>query len=160
LKAFKVFEVQNFERGVDPMDSMKLGDVKGRLLEKYKKETFQTMVEIINTYGGEGPYFITEDIGLSQRDGFKIVFYQYDPIQSRFKISEDRVRYYIEYNNETERFFVGWEQFDIDGKWRDRQWTGTIPFSNKNIQSIIEAKHILIDYIKSNKPIEGTLNLP
>ena len=60
MKAFKVFETQNFERGADPMDSMKLGDVKGRLLEKYRKEAIQAMEEVIDTYGGDGPYFIGE----------------------------------------------------------------------------------------------------
>jgi hypothetical protein len=179
LKAFKVFETQNFERGADPKDSMKLGDVKGRLLKKYRKEAIQAIEEVVNTYGGDGPYFIDKEeeneIKLSSTpSGFKIALYREDPIQSRFKISEDKVRYYIEYNAEARAFhadtralFVGWEQFDIDGKWRDRQWTGVIPYriegmirTSGDIETIEEAKLILIDYIQSNKPLEGPINNP
>lgn len=181
MKAFKVFETQNFERGADPKDSMKLGDVKGRLLEKYRKEAIQAMEEVIDTYGGYGPFFpdntIDKDanrIKITPEDtGFKIAIYQNTPIQSKWKISDSGVRYYIEYNAEARAFhadtralFVGWEQEDKDGKWRDRQWTGVIPYtiegitrkSGNNIETINEAKLILIDYIKSNKPLEGPLN--
>jgi hypothetical protein len=160
LKAFKVFERINFERGSDPKDSMSLGDVKGRLLEKTKKEATQAMEYVLDTYGGDGPFYYDED-----PTGFKIAIYQDTPIVSRLKLGGDEVRYFIEYNVDTKQFFVGWEQEDVDGKWKARQWTSVIPFSiegisrrNGDIETIEEAKLILIDYIKSNKPLTGTLN--
>jgi hypothetical protein len=157
LKAFKVFETQHFERGIDPRDSMKIGDVKGRLLKKRTEEATQAIDEILDTYGGDGPYFIDTD---KEIPGFKIALYQDEPIQSQFKISDSEVRYYIEYNAETEALFVGWEQYDKDGKWKDRQWTSKIPFApgervgESDIKTIKQAKQILINYIKSNKLVQ------
>lgn len=157
MKAFKVFETQQFERGIDPKDSMKLGDVKGRLEKKTREEATQAIDEILEIYGGDGPYFIENTRGEKEDPGFKIALYQDGPVQSRFKINDNEVRYYIEYNTEDEKLFVGWEQYDIDGKWRDRQWTSKIPFApgegigESEIKTIKQAKQILIDYIKSNK---------
>jgi len=160
LKAYKVFEAQRFERGADPMDSMKIGDVQGRLLKIRRTEAIEAIEEVLNTYGGDGPFFYEEDDA-----GFKIAIYQDTPIQSRFKIEGggNEIRYYIEYaygkQKGEEAFFAGWEQEDIDGKWKDRQWTSKLPGSGNNIETIEQAKQILIDYIKdNNKPLEGSLN--
>lgn len=164
MKAFKVFETQNFERGIDPKDSMKLGDVMGRLLKIRRAEATQAMEEILNTYGGDGPFFFDKD---DDETGFKIGIYQDTPIQSRYSLGGNEVRYYIEFNVTTEAFFVGWEQEDKDGRWKDRQWTSKIPFSieglsrsSGDIKTTDEAKQILINYIQGNKPLKGTLNKP
>jgi hypothetical protein len=158
LKALKVFETQHFERGANPKDAMSIGDVKGRLLKIRKEEATKAIDEILDTYGGDGPFFIDADEDIL---GFKIALYQDDPIQSRFKINDSEVRYYIEYNAETKALFVGWEQYDKDGKWKDRQWTSKIPFaidniirSSGDIETVDEAKQILIEYIKSNKRLK------
>lgn len=150
MKAFKVFETQEFERGIDPMDSMKLGDVRGRLLKIRKTETVQAMEEILNTYGGDGPFFYDEDEG-----GFKIGIYLDTPNYSKFKIYKDgETRYYMEYaygmKLGEESFFVGWEQEDTDEKWKDRQWTSKIPGTGEGIKTTEKAKEILIDYIVTN----------
>lgn len=138
------------------MDSMKLGDVQGRLLKIRRAEAIQAMEEILDTYGGDGPFFMDED-----DNGFKIFIYRDEPIQSRYQLKggNPEIRYYIEYNAETEVFFVGWEQEDSDGKWKDRQWTSKIPFGKINIMKSVgdiktteQAKHIMIEYIRDNKP--------
>jgi len=152
LKAFKVFETQRFERGIDPMDSMKIGDVQGRLLKIRKAETTQAMEEILDTYGGDGPFFYDED-----EAGFKIAIYQEGPIQSKYQIvgGGNEVRYFIEYaygkKLGEDTFFVGWEQEDENGKWWDRQWTSKLPGTGKSIKTLDQAKQILINYIQKNK---------
>ena len=160
MKAFKVFERINFERGSDPRDSMSLGDVKGRLLKKVKEEATQALEEVLDTLGGDGPFYYDED-----PTGIKIAIYQDTPIDSKLKLGTNEARYFIEFNVDTEQFFVGWEQEDVDGKWKARQWTSVIPFriegivrANGDIKTIEEAKYILIDYIKNNQPLKGPLN--
>lgn len=157
MKAFKVFETQQFERGIDPKDSMKLGDVLGRLLKIRRAEAIQAMEEILNTHGGDGPFFFDKD---DDETGFKIAIYQDTPIQSRFSLGGNEVRYFIEFNVTTESFFVGWEQEDKDGKWKERQWTSKISAFGGDIKTTDQAKQTLIDYIQSNKPLKGTLNEP
>jgi hypothetical protein len=159
LKALKVFEKLEFERGIDPKDSMRIGDVQGRLLKARRAEALEAMEEILNTYGGDGPFLFDEDTpnGLNPDSGFKIGIYQEGPIQSRFKIvgGGNEIRYYIEYAygklKGEEAFFAGWEQEDTDGKWKDRQWTSKLPGTGESIKTIEQAKQILIDYIKTNK---------
>ena len=154
MKAFKVFETQNFERGTDPRDAMSIGDVIGRRLEIRKKEATQAIDEILEIYGGDGPYFIEDTRGNKDSPGFKIALYQEGPFKSSFKINDDEVRYYIEYNAEDDKLFVGWEQWDIDKRWRDRQWTSKLLFISepRDIKTIEKAKQTLIHYIESNKP--------
>ena len=154
MRAFKVFETQKFERGIDPKDSMSIGDVSGRLMKKYREEAIQAMEEILDTYGGDGPFFLDKHL---DDTGFKIAIYRDEPIQSKYQIqgANPEIRYYMDYNIETEAFFVGWEQEDVDGKWRDRQWTSKLTGTGNNIETIEQAKHILIDYIQGNKSIQN-----
>lgn len=159
MKAFKVFETQNFERGGDPMDTLKLGDVQGRLLKIRRAEAIQAMEEILEAYGGDGPFFYNKGDG-DDETGFKIGIIQDDPIYSRFKLDDggNDIRYYIEFNVTEENFYVGWEQENKYGRWMERQWTSKVPFNKINkfkslgdIQTTEIAKQILIEFIQDNR---------
>lgn len=151
MKALKVFEIQNFERGIDPKDSMSIGDVQGRLLKKRRVEATQCMEEILDTYGGDGPHFYNKG---DDATGFKIGIYQDGPINSPHKINDVEARYYIEFSLGREVFFAGWEQENEKGHWIDRQWESSI--AGKPIENIWEAKQVLINYIVTNQTFKTT----
>ena len=151
MKALKVFETQNFERGIDPKDSMSIGDVQGRLLKKRRAEATQCMEEILDTYGGDGPFFFNKH---DDDTGFKIGIYQNGPVNSKLKFNDNEVRYYIEFSLGRENFFVGWEQENEKGKWFDRQWESSL--SGKPIETIWQAKQVLINYIVDNQTFKTT----
>lgn len=151
MKAYKVFETQNFERGIDPKDSMEIGDVTGRLLKIRRAEAIQAMEEVLKEHGGSGPFFLDQD---DDETGFKIAILRNDPIFSKFKINDFEARYYIEFNVTEENFFVGWEQEKATGKWMDRQWTSKVQYGpdKGDIKTIEQAKQELVNFINGNQP--------
>ncbi len=146
MKAIKVFENIRFERGADPMDSMSIGRVKARTIEKRSFEATDLMKELQKKYGGE-IFFIELD-----ENGFKIV------------LAKDKERVFIEYNyekpipprmhpawgNDKESFLIGYEELSNEGRWRDIRWTSVIPGGGKKIENWEEVKDGLESYIKDN----------
>jgi hypothetical protein len=56
---------------------MKIGDVQGRLLKARRAEASEAMEEILNTSGGDGPFFYEDDevqLNNSYRYKIKAVF--------------------------------------------------------------------------------------
>ena len=142
MKALKVFENIRFERGADPMDSMSIGRVKARTIEKRSFEATDLMKELQKKYGGE-IFFIELD-----ENGFKIV------------LAKDKERVFIEYNyekpiphrmhpawgNDKESFLIGYDELTNEGI----RGTSVIPGGGKKIENWEEVKDGLESYIKDN----------
>lgn len=146
MKALKVFENIHFERGSAPMDSMSIGRVKARTIQKRSFEAVDLMKELQKKYGGD-IFFVELD-----EHGFKII------------LAKEKQRIFVEYNYERpvppkmnpawgdkkESFIIGYEEFTNEGRWRDIRWTSQIPGGGKKIETWKEVKSGLEDYIKDN----------
>ena len=146
MKALKVFENIHFERGSAPMDSMSIGRVKARAIQKRSFEAVDLMKELQKKYGGD-IFFMELD-----EHGFKII------------LAKEKQRIFVEYNYERpvppkmnpawgdkkESFIIGYEEFTNEGRWRDIRWTSQIPGGSKKIETWEEVKSGLEDYIKDN----------
>ena len=146
MKALKVIENIHIERGSAPMDSMSIGRVKARAIQKRSFEAVDLMKELQKKYGGD-IFFMELD-----EHGFKII------------LSKEKQRIFVEYNYERpvppkmnpawgdkkESFIIGYEEFTNEGRWRDIRWTSQIPGGGKKIETWEEVKSGLEDYIKDN----------
>ena len=147
MKALKVFENIHFERGSAPMDSMSIGRVKARTIQKRSFEAVDLMKELQKKYGGDINVELDEH-------GFKII------------LAKEKQRIFVEYNyerpvlpkmnppgeNNKENFIIGYEELTNERgwRWRDVRWTSVIPGGGKKIENWEEVKDGLESYIKDN----------